>query len=130
MPTSYTIDQANRLVLSRAEGTVTDEELLKHIDNLSADPTFDRTFNQVFDTLAVSRVNVSPRAVRLAASHSVFARGSCCAFVTNRPVIIGLVRMFEQLTPHHNQVQIFANCQEAKAWLDGCQTAQKRPAVV
>jgi hypothetical protein len=46
MPISFQIDIARRIVLTRAYGTLTDEDLINHRQMLKTDTTSDPTFNQ------------------------------------------------------------------------------------
>lgn len=117
MPSRYHIDRANRLVLSSAEQTVTDDDLLGHIRQLRNDPDFDPAFDQLFDLSRVDRVEVTFNGVRLAVAESAFKPGVRRAFVTQRPALIGLVRTFEQMRrdPHH--IRVFATVELAQSWL-------------
>jgi hypothetical protein len=49
MPAFYKIDKERRLVLSFGSGVLTREDVLGHIDKLSADPDFDPGFSQLQD---------------------------------------------------------------------------------
>jgi len=117
MPASYHIDRANRLVLSRAEGAVTDDDLISHIARLRADADFDPTYDQVFDLLGVGKVEITFNGIRRAVAESAFKPGVRRAFVTERPVLIGLVRMFEQMRRDPQHIRVFATAEQAQAWL-------------
>ena len=59
MPIRYVIDKTQRLVFSTGWDRVTAAEILAHRGQLTADPDFDPTFNQLVDGRAVTAVDIS-----------------------------------------------------------------------
>lgn len=59
MPVTYTIDPERRLTVTYGEGVVTDGDFLRARERLLADPSFDPTFDRIWDFYAVSEAHVS-----------------------------------------------------------------------
>ena len=69
MPTTYQRDPVRHLVVSRAWGILTDDDIDSHYKRLVADPGFDPTFRQVCDMMEVTRIDATSDMLRrLAAS--------------------------------------------------------------
>ena len=64
MPTSYQIDTAVRVIFSKAEGLLTDEDLLAHQNQLREDPAFNWSFDQIYDFREASEVRVTSDTVQ------------------------------------------------------------------
>ena len=69
MPAFYKIDRERRLVLSTGSGVFTIEDILGHQERLLKDPDFDPSFSQLMDFMQVTKVDITPADVRLAAQH-------------------------------------------------------------
>ncbi len=120
MPADYTIDNAHRVVFSRAWGVLTDDDLLEHQRRLKADPAFDPSFNQLFDFRAVTESRLTSEGIRLLARRNAFGAHAKRAFVVLSPVMFGMMRMFEILTaddPDELRVQV-NHIAEAYRWLE------------
>jgi hypothetical protein len=123
MPWSYAIDAERRLVLTRAWGELTGAEILEHQQQLSTDPQHDPSFSQLLDFTEVTTLDhVSAEAIRIASKLHLFGPGSRRALVIFGTVGYGLARMFEtyrSLAGGREQIRIFTDLQDARAWLDG-----------
>jgi len=97
MPAAYVIDSAHRVVLSRAWGLLTDDELARHQQELSADPAFDPSFDQLFDFEGVTRTDLTTIGIRLLARSNTFGEHSRRAFVVVSQSMFGMMRMYELL---------------------------------
>jgi hypothetical protein len=118
MPTSYRIDPAKRVALTRGWGEVTDDEMLQYYLDLAADPEFDPGFCQLGDLTGVSRPSMSTATVRRAASLAVFHPSARRALVATKDVVFGVARMFAIMSDQHGQnVRVFRSKDEAVAWL-------------
>ena len=118
MPGGYLIDLPRRLVLSRAWGYASDEELLRHAQALAADPDFHPSFAQVADLRAVEDFELRVSTLRELASLSPFGAGSRRALVVGSPAAYGMARMFQvfrQRSP--DAVQVFRTLAAALEWL-------------
>lgn len=117
MPSSYTIDPARRLVHSLVGEAISDEEILAHSRQIAADPAFNPDYDHLVDATALVRVTATPGGVRLAAECSPFSPLSYRAFVSDRPIVVGFVRMFELIHFRSQRIRIFPSLPEATAWL-------------
>ena len=122
MSFEYTIDVSRHLILSKASGTVTGEEILDHQSRLMRDPSFEPTLNQLADFTSVTRVSVTSEDVRLLAVRNFFAPQSRRCLVAPTSEIFGLARMFQlfrEVNGAPEQMRIFRNREEAMLWLFG-----------
>ena len=118
MPASYKIDTAVRVIFSKAEGRVTDEELLAHQDRLREDPAFNLSFDQIYDYSDVTEINVSDDTIRQLAKRQPFLPSVQRAFVVKSDSVRGLAQKFlayAELDP--GQVKIFDDMEAARQWL-------------
>lgn len=121
MPAKYVIDVARRLVISTGTGTVNDEDVLNHHEQLRRDPDFDPTFDQLSDFTAVTKVEITPEAIRVIASQQLFADNARRAIVAPTREIFGLARMFQayrELSEGKEGIAIFRDREQALRWLD------------
>ena len=118
MPSSYLIDQAQKIVFSRGWGVVRDAEVLGHAEALRADPRFEPGFRQVYSFLDLTEVRVSPDGVRSVAQVNPFHAGSRRAIVVPSDLAFGLVRMFEAHTnSDQEQFKVFRQLGPAFEWV-------------
>ena len=67
------IDRRRRIVVSTFYGEVNNDEVLRHGQEIQADPDFDPNFDEIVDFSAVTKTLVSQATlVKLAANHSIF----------------------------------------------------------
>lgn len=124
MPAAYTIDVDSRLVRTRVWDVVTFVEVTQLQQALLKDPAFVRTFHQLFDCRAIGRVEITAEELRLLARPHIFAEESrrAVVYAPDRPVIRGLVRMFEAFRDSsggRERIRAFEDLAEAMAWLEG-----------
>jgi hypothetical protein len=124
MPVEYSIDVATRLVRTRAWGAVTFVEITQLQHALLADPAFDKTFNELCDCLDIGVIELTTEELRLLAHPHVFGEHSRRAVVypADRPVIRGLVRMFEAFRDSsggRERIRAFDDLVKAMDWLEG-----------
>jgi len=118
MPASYRIDVARRLVLSRAWGVFTAQDLYGHYTALSADPVFDPSFSQLVDLRDVEQVDMEPSVIRRHALERLFAAGAQRALVTSSDVAYELARMYGTSAAYVPQnVRVFREMPDAEQWL-------------
>jgi hypothetical protein len=113
------IDEQRRLVLTKAEGCVTFDDMRGHQDRLLADPEFDASFDQLIDATNVTRLDISADEVRTFAHRHVFSPKSRRALVAAKPVVFGLGRMAEIYREDEGdtEVEVFYSVEEALKWL-------------
>jgi len=129
MPSSYTIDPARRLVHSVVGETISNAEILTHSRKLAEDPAFHADYDHLVDATALKRVTATPGGVRLAAERSPFSPQSYRAFVSDRPIVVGFVRMFELIHFRSQRIRIFRTLPEAEAWLQRVRKPEEDRAV-
>lgn len=118
MPHAYVLDEAHSLVLSRAWGALTDQELLSHLTTFANDPRFRPTFHQLADLREVTNLAVTSSGIRYQVRESPFAAGSQRALVVSSDVAFGMARMFQILHDESaGDVEVFRNLDDALAWL-------------
>ena len=120
MTTRYTIDPANRVVYSIVEGPVTDDDLFRHVARMASDAQFNPEYDHVVDTTLIGEVHITSHCIRTVAGMSPFAPTSHRAFVTNKPVVTGLVRMFDLSQQRSSHIRLFRSLTAAQQWLDDC----------
>ena len=118
MPASYRIDVARRLVLSRAWGVFTAQELYDHFTSLAANPAFDPSFPQLVDLRGVERPYMEPSIIRRHALEFLFGPGTQRALVTASDVAYELARMYGNFAAYVPQnVRVFRDMHDAEHWL-------------
>lgn len=120
MPVSHQIDRAKRRVAVIGTGRLTGEELITGRAELAADPGFEPSFAQLIDLTGVTEVGITTDDIFFLASGHIFAAGSRRALVAPRPVLFGLSRMFQSLSPGNvaEGIRVFTDLAAAEAWLD------------
>jgi hypothetical protein len=118
MNVRYSIDKQRRLILTTAEDSVMFDDIRGHQDRLLADPDFDASFNQLIDTTAVMKLDISPDEARILAGRRIVPPESRHAFVATKPRVFGLGRMMEIYHEPLGYVQVFHSMDEALKWLD------------
>jgi len=118
MPLTYLIDASRRIIVARASGILTEDDLRSVRMLMQGDPAFNRHFGQLLDLRAATEVIVSvPAMARLAAS-SAFAPGVRRAFVGVTDAQYNMAWTFAMLSEPHNQlVHVFRDISVAEAWL-------------
>lgn len=118
MPTSYEIDSDRRLVLSRAWGVLTTDDIRLSRAALQADAEFHADFGQLFDLRDVTDIAFSSATMWSIATNSLFAPGVRRAFVAATGLQFGMARMFAAHSEAQNQdVRAFRDLDAALAWL-------------
>ena len=118
MAASYRIDRELRTVFSQATGLLTDKDLSLHQADLLADPSFDASFDQLWDLRAITDTTVTQRALRQLASSRSYTPESRRAIVAPHDLSFGLSRMFQLLHDSApEEICVFRNLDEARNWL-------------
>ena len=122
MPTSYFIDKARGLVISRFWGVLTDNQVRDHRRSLAADTAFNPSFHHLADMRELIVAAVSDAVVAEVARESVFQRGARRAFVLNEEQYqrSGLARLFEEYAKQApgQQIKVFHDLGEAEQWVE------------
>jgi len=119
VPADYKIDKARRFVLSTGTGLLSKEDVLDHMDRISADPDFDPTFSQLLDFTKVTEVGFGPEEVRQFAERNIFSSRSRRAFLVQNDLHYGLARMFEihRELKGETGIAVFRSMEDAMDWI-------------
>ncbi len=118
MPESYEIDADRELVVCRAWGSLSNEDLREHYRRLVADPDFRPEYSQIADLRDVTDFAVDSATIESVAQRPVFAPGTRRAFIAPKGIAFGLVRMFATHSLAIDQVlEIFSDERLAREWL-------------
>lgn len=124
MPISYRIDTEKRMVLTKASGTLTDEDVLALKARLTRDPDFVPGMRELSDCRGIERLAVTSAGVRaMVQQDQQQARAGGphkLALVLSRDVAFGMARMYQSLAESNeqNHVGVFRDIDEARAWLE------------
>src|SRR5256885_145293 len=114
MPYPYEIDTERRIVITRAVGSLTGDDIRETRTRLLADPAFDPTFSQLIDLRRMTDTTLELVELMSIAGSSVFRPGVRRAIVSTTPLQYGIARMFETLSEQHGQdVKVFRDSAEA-----------------
>ena len=122
MPYRFHIDEERRLVEVSVWGTVTAQEVLRYRREMTQDARFCPDFSQLVDFREVAEVKLSAQELQELAQAQVFSSQSRRAYVVARPVIFGLVRMFEayrEMAGGQEKIRLFHDREEAMRWVLG-----------
>lgn len=125
MPAEYLIDIERRLVISRAWGALTDDDVCEHYQALRADPLFDPTYRQLVDMTGITKDLVGISTKQQASQNQIFAPGVRRAWVASQDYTFGMARMYAVSAESKGQsIGVFRDRSEAEAWL-GLQAQQR-----
>jgi hypothetical protein len=118
MPESYEIDATRRLVVCRAWGDLSSEDLREHYRRLASDPAFSPEYAQIADLSGVTEFTLDSATIEAEARASIFSPNSRRAFVAPKGVAYGLARMFAAHSSASGQeLRVFTELPPAKEWL-------------
>jgi hypothetical protein len=121
MPITYSLDQMNRVVRSRAWGMLSNDDLHSYYHKLIADVRFNRDFRELFDLSGVGDFLVETYLIAEVAAWPAFQEGTRRAFVAVSDLAFGLSRMFATHADCVGQrVEVFRATRDAEEWLDYC----------
>jgi hypothetical protein len=122
MPCHCEVDPARRLVVGRAWGIVTYDEIIAARNEFMNDPNFRPEFNQIYDGHEVTRLALTAFEVtKLAKDHS-FGPSSRRAFIAPARETYRTMRLmqtYHELNGGREQIKLFRTRPEAEAWLAG-----------
>ena len=118
MSLSYTIDANRRLIIVRAGGVLTEDDVTRVREQLRGDPSFDREFDQLFDAREVEDIALSKDGMSRLADTSILAPAVRRAFLAATTLQYGMARMFTTLSEQRQHTtQVFRELEEAESWL-------------
>ncbi len=123
MPIRYRILKEHRLVHAVSAGKVTVDDLVRHMDELAADPDYVRPMKKLVDyrrgpAVALDNEGVLTVSIAKSRHRSTFA-GERCAFVTPRDVDFGMSRAHAaRMDETGVEIAVFRDLVEALQWLE------------
>ncbi|HEX7018401.1 MAG TPA: hypothetical protein VF159_00210 [Gemmatimonadaceae bacterium] len=118
MPCSYEFDSARRLMILRASGKLTPEELVDTRARGAADPRFDRTWSSLADFRAVTAFERRPRVILEMARNPIVARNTRIAILPPEGEQWGMARLFVACAQLLGRpVEVFHDLEKAERWL-------------
>lgn len=118
VPMSYSIDQESRMVRCRAWGTLTNEDLRDHYQQLAADPEFTPAYSQIGDLTGVVALTADSATIAEVASRRVFNAEVRRAIIAPSDSAYGVSRMFAIYAERAGQdVQVFRDADAAERWV-------------
>ena len=120
MPAHVTIDRERKLVITVCSGTVTDEEFLEARKQVLADPTFDASFDRLWDFSAVISEQVSEEAIARLVKTSPFVGDiSRAVVVSMSPKALARIMEFVSQSRRLNRrIAVFPTRQSAEQWIE------------
>ncbi len=127
MPFSYEIVPSMRLVLNKAAGVVTAEDLIVAVQQIGQHPDFQPDFNQFYDLTGVDDFQMSSAGVRQLAAANPFGKGSRRALLCAKDLVFGMARMYQMLTDDRDdEFFVSKNIDEALNWLEVSEDEDRR----
>jgi hypothetical protein len=120
MPALVTIDVERKLVITVCSDTVTDEEFLQARKQVLADPTFDPSYDRLWDFSAVTQEQVSDETVAHLVETSPFEGDILRAVVVSMSAkALARVMEFVSLSRRFNRrIAAFPTREAAQKWLE------------
>jgi len=121
MTVHYRIDQSIHRITTRAFGEVTLDEVLRHFDELAADPGFESDLDVLLDLVDCKTVpdpdQIRTAAARVTADFQPLHFGRL-AIVVASEALFGMLRMFHAFSESaFSAAQVFRDRDEALRWL-------------
>ena len=124
MPVSYTYDEEENFVYTKASGELTDDDLKGFAEALAADPRIKPGLRELVDCRAVDSVKGSTDALGYIIHININNRkkfeGKRIAIVAPRELLFGLSKYFEVISHIDNapfRIEVCRTVSEAREWL-------------
>ena len=118
MPATYSIDVSRKLIISRAWGAITNDDVREHARMLRADPLFDPSYRQLLDMSGITEDLVDFSTKQEASYNQIFAPGVRRAWVSSADYPYAMARMYAIAAEAQGQViGVFREMSEAEEWL-------------
>lgn len=123
MPYSYQIVAEHKIVLFKANGVFSSDELLGCLKEVVADSRFESSFNHLVDLREVSRFQASQSDMfmKVVSNHKMQPKlGECrIALLSSNETVYGMTRMYEIMMESTSvAVRTFRKAVDAAEWLD------------
>ena len=118
MPIRHRIDLKLGIVLSTAEGILTDTDLQEHQKSLYSDPNWRPTFNELSDLRTADFQATTASGIRKLASDVQAGEPRKFALVVSTDLAFGISRMFQVLADESSaDIRVYRDITEARRWL-------------
>ena len=120
MPCHYTIHKAQHLVVTRAVGMVTFQEMKDHQKRLRSDPEFKPEFNQLIDATSATAEDLTRSGAQELTQGNIFSVTSKRALVATQPAIFGMGRLlltYLEMSEKPSKTHAFYELAHALKWL-------------
>ena len=120
MPIQYEVDRDKRLLITRATGDLSPDDLFSYLDRLIADPEAEECDElYVFQNVDLSQVSAADvRTLARRATELSRPEGYRVAFVAPRDADFGMVRMYQAFRElGEERMAVFRTLDEACDWL-------------
>lgn len=123
MPIKFKIIKDENLILAKGYGTVTGQDVLKHIEALATDNGYTSPMKKLIDYRSIDDIKISPDEAMLIARkkkvHSAKFTDEMCAFVCPKDFSYGTSRVHQTLTDNAEfNTEIFRDIKDALGWLN------------
>lgn len=130
MPVSYEIDREAGRIETRCTGDVTLDDVLRHFEQLRADPSTPDRLDVLLDLEGMTSIPESTdlhQVTRAVDRLTVKLRWGACAIVASRDSLFGMSRMFAVFSEGlFAQTQVFRERQAAERWLAAARPPTRR----
>ena len=120
MPCSYVIDKERRLVINTGWDRLTFAEMKAQQEELSSDPDFDPTFNQLVDVTGVTVLDLSIEEAKQIAKRGIYSPASRRAVLASSEAVFGMARLmdaYHSMATGRQQTGVFYESDAALKWL-------------
>lgn len=129
MAYSYSIDARRRLVVSRASGVFTPEDVVAVRELVARDPAFDPTYDQIIDLTEATDLKFDYDTMLAVAASSLSQSFVRRAIVARTAAQYSLACIFQVASEQSGQrIDIFATFEEAAEWMGGGNSNSRRQA--
>jgi hypothetical protein len=119
VPISWKILEEERMVVARADGPVTLQDIVEYLDAVIVGDA--QPYAKLFDAgtmeLKLSDDEVMMLGARMSAYSGAYAEAGPLAFVTSTLVLEGFARRFINVSSVRRPAKLFKTVEQAKAWL-------------
>jgi hypothetical protein len=119
VPVTYWIDHEAKIIFTKIEGVVTDEDIITHQKQTRDNPELDPSYGQLIDLSNIQKLEITTQAVHEFTSLKFSTVWSRRAFVAPDDLSYGFARMFQMMRDSIDErTEVFRDMEEARHWLD------------
>jgi len=124
MPIDYDIIEDQKLVLAKGIGTVSGDDVIRHLEELSKDDRYIAPMKKLIDYRLVDDITIlsgdALTIAQLKSNLSSVFKGEKCAFITPGDLTFGTSRVHQALIDSSSDLstEVFRTAEEAMGWLE------------